>query len=436
MAKPFGALAGVLAGFGLTTGALGQVGQAADSNDGGGDYFRRDSNTSVAQRASARRDETSMRLGLLLVQPSLSLDVGTTDNFAAAETGAENSLIYRATGELAIKSDWARHGFNARLVVPSTTYDGDDAGSSYYTTADYLASLDARLDIGRSLAIGVGVNYADRGEPVGFADPGITLAEPARITSSGASLSVSQTFNRLRVSAGADYAKGDYEDVQLAAGGSINVDTRDVTNFSYSLRADVALTESTSLFVSGAVNQLDHELDPPDVALDRDSDGVTYSAGVSFDITKASRGEISIGSFEQTFDNPAIPEQSGLAVSGSVEFFPDELVTISMGAERSIQESNTVDAATVVGTDANLDLVYEFRRDMQVTVGAGYSKDEYVEINREDERWEGHVGLAYEVNNNVAVTLSIGHNEQSSQGIDAGRNYDTNVGLVGLRLRR
>lgn len=436
MAKPFGALAGVLAGFGLTTGALGQVGQGSDSGDSQGDYFRRDSNTSVTQRASARRDETALRMGLLLIEPSLSLDVGATDNFAAAEGGAENSLVYRATGELAIKSDWARHGFNARLVVPSTTYDGNEAGSNYYTTTDYLASLDARLDIGRSLAVGLGVNYADRGEPVGFADPGITLAEPARITSSGASLSVSQTFNRLRLSAAADYGKGDYEDVQLAAGGAINVDTRDVTNFSYSLRADVAVSESTSLFVSASVNQLDHELDPPDVALDRDSDGVTYSAGVSFDITKASRGEISVGSFEQTFDNPAVPEQTGLAVSGSVEFFPDELVTISLGAERSIQESNTVDAATVVGTDANLGLVYEFRRDLQVSLGAGYSKDEYVEINREDERWEGHIGLAYEVNNNVAVTFSVGHNEQASQGADAGRNYDTNVGLVGLRLRR
>lgn len=438
MTKPFGALAGLLAGIGLTSGAIAQgVGQGdAGASDDSGDYFRRDRNTSVTQRKSARHDEGAMRLGLLLIEPSLSLSAGAADNFAAAENGAENSLVYSTTGELAIKSDWARHGFNATLVVPSTTYDGSDSLSNYYTTTDYLASVDARLDIGRGLNIGLGVNYADRAEAVGFAAPGITLAEPARTTTTGASLSVSQTFNRLRVSAAADYAKGDYEDVELASGASINVDTRDVTNFSYSLRADVALTENTSLFVSATSSQLDHELDPPEVALDRDSDGVAYFAGVSFDASDLARGEISVGRFEQTSDNPAVPEQSGLAISGELEFFPDELVTISIGAERSIQESNTAAAATVVGTDANVEVVYEFRSRLNLSVGAGYGKDEYVEIDREDERWVATAGLSYEVNRNVAVTLSVGHNEQSSQGADLGRNYDTNVGLVGVRLRR
>lgn len=436
--KPFGALA-LLAGIGLTSGALAQGvghGGAGGADDDHGDYFRRDRNTSVTQRSSARRDEGAMRMGLLLVEPSLSLEVGADDNFAAAENGAHNSLVYRAVGELAIKSDWARHGFNAHITVPSTTYDGTDSLSNYYTTTDYLASVDTRLDIGRGLNIGLGVNFADRAEAVGFADPGLTLAEPARIKTEGASLSVSQTFNRLRVSAAANYAENDYGDVSLASGADINVDSRDVTNSSYSLRADVALTESTSLFVSATSSRLDHELDPPDVALDRDSDGISYLAGVSFDASEFARGEISVGSFEQSFDDPAVPQQSGLAVSGELEFFPDELVTVSLGAERSIQESNTVAAATVVGTDANLELVYQFRPRLSLNVGAGYSKDEYVEIDRDDERWQASAGLAYEVNRNVAVTLSLGHNEQSSQGSDSGRNYDTNVGLVGVRLRR
>jgi hypothetical protein len=119
-----------------------------------------------------------------------------------------------------------------------------------------------------------------------------------------------------------------------------------------------------------------------------------------------------------------------------VEWFPDELVTITLGAQRTIQDSRTVDAGTFVGTDANLSVDYEVRRDLVLGLSAGYSSDEYNEIDRDDTRWDVYAAAEYELNRTVSVTFSAGHIEQSSDGADAGRNYDANVGLIGIRLRR
>jgi hypothetical protein len=436
MGKEVGVFTRVLACVGAASGVATQAFGQADQGGGEHDYFKRDRNMSVTQRRDAREADDSLRMGLFRVKPVLSLEAGVSDNYAASETNAENSLVYRAMAAVDFQSDWARHGLNARFAVPSTTYDGEETGSNYYTTTDFLASLDARIDIDSTFALTAAVSFADTAEPVGFADPAVTLKGPARLQSGTLNVGVSKEFNRLRISAGASRSTPDYDDVELANGSTVSVDQRDITNTSYNVRADVALTDSTSLFVSASANQRDHDLDPPVVAENRDSEGVAYLAGVSFDITSTMRGEISAGTLEQTYDNPLTPEQTGTTARVGVEFFPDELLTISASGERSIQDSNTVEAATVVGTDANLDLVYEFRRDIQLGIGAGFSRDEYVEIDRQDERWEGRASVSYDLNRNVALTLSFGHTEQTSEGPDAGRTYEANTGLIGIRLRR
>ncbi|MBX9745783.1 MAG: outer membrane beta-barrel protein [Hyphomonadaceae bacterium] len=436
MGKQLGVFTRVLASVGLASGIATQAFGQSDPDASGGDYFRRDRNESVAQRRAAREVDDSLRLGLFRVKPALALEAGFSENYAASEANPEDSPVYRVTGSLDLLSDWARHGLNARVNVPSTTYEGGDGTSNSYTTTDYVASVDGRLDVDRTFALTAGVSFADTAEPVGFADPAITLKEPARSQSTTINVGFSKEFNRLRVSGSASQSTPDFEDVELTSGAFVNVDERDVTTTTYNVRADIALTDSTSLFVSASSNQRDHDLDPPAVSEDRDSEGVAYMAGVSFDITRLMRGDIAVGTLEQTYDNPLTPEQSGATARASVELFPDELVTISISGERSIQESNTVQAATLVGTDANLELVYEFRRNIQLSVGAGYSRDEYVEIDREDERWDARASVAYELNRNVALTFSAGHIEQTSEGLDAGRNYDSNIGLIGISLRR
>lgn len=426
-----------LACAGLASGVVGQAfGQSEGSSGSNADHFNRDRNTSVSQRREAREEESGYRAGLFRILPSLSLQAGYTDNYSANELDDDPAIIYRARAGLDIESDWSRHLLGLHFAIPTTAYEGDDDGAEYYTTTDYLASIDGQLDVDRTFSISGGLDFADNAEAVGFADPAITLEEPARLQASQARLAFAKTFNRVRIAGSASYGMSDYEDVELAGGGAVNVDVRDVNTTQYSLRAEAAVTDSTSIFVQASANEREYELQPPDIPASRDSSGQTYMAGISFDISNLSRGEISVGTLTQEYDDPTLPEQEGTTARVAVEFFPDELVTIAAAAERSIQDANTADAATVLGTDANLDLVYEFRRDLSLSVGAGYSEDEYIGIDREDTRWSANASVGYDINRNVAVTFSVGYTEQQSDGADAGRNYESATGLIGITLRR
>lgn len=427
MAKRLFVITGALA----TVGAASAFGQSGGEGQGGsGDYFNRDRTQTVTQRRAAREADDGWRVGLLRVKPGLGVDTGYTDNFASEDADPQSSAFYRVDASLSIDSDWARHSFNARIATPTTFYEG------HWTTGDYSADMGVRLDVDRTFYLTGGVNYADNAESVGYADPSVTLDEPARYQTTGIDVGFSKVWNRLRLSGDVSQSDITYDDLELASGATQSVAERDVTVTSYGLRAEVAATEETSFYLAARATELDHELEPAAPADERDSSGVEYFAGVSFDVSAVWRGDVSVGAFEQSYDAPGREDETGLAARGSIEWVPDETVSVTLGVERSVQPSNNADASTLVGEDANLDLVYEFRRDAAINLGAGYSRDDYVETDREDTRWEARAGVTYDLTRNVSFSVTAIHNEQISEGPDAGRNYDTNVGLIGIRFRR
>jgi hypothetical protein len=434
MAKRLVALTSALVGVGVgvasgvASPAFGLTGDA-DGAESGGDGLR-EGTAGLAPSQIACQADSGVRLGLLQIKPSLAMSAGYSDNYAASEVARESSTVYNISAALGISSDWSRHALNASIAVPSTVYE------DHYTSTNYSASLGGRLDVDRSASITGGLNYRNMAESLGFADSALTLREPARSQAAGANLGVSKTFNRLHISADVSYSANDYQDVELANNTTVSADSRDAAATSYGLRAGVSLSDSTNIFVSASMSERDHELDPPDIAVNRDSRGTQYMAGVSFDISRVASGEISAGVFEQTYDQPGVAPQTGMAAHAQVEWLPDELLTITLGANRSIQESNTADAATVVGVDVDLALSYAFRRNLSFGLSLGYSDDEYVEIDRTDRRWEASANFAYELRDGVAVTLAASHSEQESTGLDLGRNYGANVSLIGIRLSR
>lgn len=418
----------VLVGLGFAAGLVPKA--LAQPAAGEGDHFQRNRNTSVAERRKTREDEEGMRLGSFRVKPEFDLLAGYTDNFAAAEVNPESSTVVEGEARLALESDWGRHALNLTLAVPTTNY------LSHYSVTDYVANLDGRLDVDRGMSIDWGAGYGDRAEPLGFTDPGVTLRRPLRYDATSAYVGVNKTFNRLRLAARAGWEELDYREARLIDGTPVSFDERDVSTINYELRADFAVSDTTALFVSAGANERDHDLDPPDVAVNQDSQGNQYLVGINFDISNVMRGELAAGSLSQSFDDPAREDQNGLAARGQVEWFPDELVTVTLGVERAVQNSYTVDASTVVATNVNLGVDYEFRRDIALGLSAGYSDDEYDEIDRDDSRWNVYVTAAYEINRSASLELSAGHIEQTSDGVDAGRNYDANVAMIGIRLHR
>ncbi|QGZ93373.1 Outer membrane protein (porin) [Terricaulis silvestris] len=421
-----GAVASVLAAIFM----IGDVRAQPQVEDGGTDYFRRDGNPSVRDRQVERSAELGWRLGGFWLKPQVSLDLGYSDNVAASETDPEASTVYQADVRIDLESNWGRHELHGSLDIPTVNYTSD------FSATDVIAELGGRLDIDRGLSVNGGASYGRRTEPYSFLPSGVELSDPLEYDTTGAYVGFAQTFNRVRLAGRASMLERDFHDGELTNGLPFEVDDRDVTQVSYGLRADYAMTARTSLFVSAEANTREHDLVPPAVLVNKDSEGYEVLVGANFDLTHLMSGELGVGYYAQSFDEPGVEEQTGFAARGQIEWYPDELVTVTVGVERAVSEAFAVGARSLVNTDANIGIDYEYRRNIILSVASGYSFEEYGEIDRQDRRWTVYAGGEYEFNRFTSFNARIGHGEQESEGADFGRSYEENVASIGVRLRR
>ena len=215
-------------------------------------------------------------------------------------------------------------------------------------------------------------------------------------------------------------------------------DDRDREVFTAGGRADYAISPDTSIFVSAAANWRDYRLDPPapGVFVKRDSNGYEALVGANFDLSHLLRGEAAVGYLSQSFDDPSLDSQSGLAVRGSIEYFPDPLVTITLNASREIADAGVIGASSYVSNSVGAVLDYEFRRNVIAGVGVAYDRDEYDGVDRDDDRFDAFAKVDFAMNRAAALFLQYDFQNQDSAGASAGRDYEVNRVTFGLRLRR
>jgi hypothetical protein len=410
--------------------ALGFAGEAiAQPQD---NSFARDRNVSVRDRPKPEYDAAGIRVGNFRLYPELIVAPEYNDNVFAVDTGEQEDLIYNVNPKLELRSTFTNHEFNLSVAAPTRFYNEFDQQDA----TDLIGRAEGRLDVYRDFQIFGALEYGDLTEPLSSSPSAITLAEPVEYTSAFGELGVAKTFNRLRLSARANHTQTDYDDGILINLTPVDQDDRDRVVTEATLRADYAISPSTALFVSATGNQRDYDLSPPDAPIERDSEGYEVLVGANFDVTRLITGEIGVGYLQQTYDDPATEETTGLAVRTALEWYPDELVTVSFAAGRSIDDAGVSGAASYVANDASVGLDYEFRRNIILGVRYDYSVDEYESIDREDTRWNAEFSIDYAMNSGVSLFAEAGHYEQTSEGLQLGRDYVINRGLIGIKLRR
>ncbi|MGD9965196.1 MAG: outer membrane beta-barrel protein [Hyphomonadaceae bacterium] len=416
-------LAVLAATFGLVAPAVAQD----------GDNFNRDRNVSVRDRPKPEYDAAGIRMGGFRLYPELLVAGEYNDNiFATDGANVEEDFIWHITPSARLASQWSTHELNFSLAVPALIY----SDFSDNNTTDVSVGVDGRLDVYRDFYFHGGASYSDRTEPLSSSPTSLPLAEPIEYTEAAANVGFVKAFNRLRISGEARMATADFEDGVFFNLTPAEQDDRDRTVVNYGLRADYAVSPLTAFFVAVGANTRDYDLDPPVTIVNRDSEGYEALVGANFDLTRLIRGEIGVGYLSQTYDDPTVDETSGLAVRANVEWFPDELVTVSFGASREVADAGAFGASSYVANNASFAIDYEWRRNVVLGFNVGYSFDEYEGIDREDSRLATEFSADYLVDRGTAIFAQLGHYEQESDGLQFGRDYDINRVVVGIRLRR
>lgn len=420
------------ASLAILAAALGWWGAGEPAYAQDGDNFDRDGNVSVRDRPRPEYDARGVPMGGFVLYPEILVGAEFTDNVFGTDTNTEEDLVWHVDPSVELRSRWTTHELNFSLAAPMRYYNDFDEAD----TSDLIAEGNGRLDIYRDFYVHGSLGYGNRTEALSSSPTNLPLAEPIEYTTTDGSLGFVKAFNRLRVSGEAAYASYDYDDGVLFNLTPVDQDDRDRDVIEGGVRFDYAVSPGTALFLAVGANSRDYDLDPPATIVNRDSEGYEALVGANFDVSRVMRGEIGVGYLNQTYDEPGVGESSGLAVRTNLEWFPDELVTVSFAASREVGDAGAFGASSYIANNASFAIDYEWRRNVIFGVSTGYSFDDYNGIDREDARWSAEVSADYLMNRGAALFVQIGHYEQQSDGLQEGRDYDINRAVIGIKLRR
>lgn len=422
----------LLAGAAILSVAFGggvAMGQEANSaravlQQGGDAYsnFRRDRNVSVRQRPHPGYEALGIRAGAFMVWPKLSASVERNDNIFATAANEQDDTIFHVVPEMNVQSTWSRHALNgyARAMVHRfSDFETEN-------TEDYSIGANGRIDILRTAQINAGADWSRLTEPRTTATSE-GQARPVQYELTSLYVSGSREFNRLRLSSRADLRNFIY----LARAGNRPQDDRDRTMTSLSGRADYAFSPDTAFFVEVTGNKRAYRLSNPPAAafpafVNRDSDGVQVLAGANFEVSALMRGEIGLGYLKQEFDDAALDDIDGFGARGQLEWFPTQLMTVTLTGSRTVEDAGIVGASGYLSSNVGARVDYELMRNVILAGYANVGEDDYKGIDREDRRRNLGASATYLMNRSVGVTVSYDHFKQKSRGAAGGDDFTVN----------
>ena len=389
-------------------------------------------NVAVQNRARPEYTPTGVKVGGFRLFPVLTIAAHLDDNVYAAEDDAEQDVVGVLAPRAELRSAWSTHALNLAMGAQARQYT-EQSDLSY---ENYFARAHGQLDVDRNLTLEGGLGYRRDAETnIGFRR-GQPLGEAAEFSRKYAEISASKTFNRFKLEAQSTWRQIDHDDATLLSGVTLSQDDRDRDDLELRLTADYALSPDTKLFLELRSIDYDYDLSPPAVGIDRDSTGYQALIGTRFGVTNLMRGEIGFGYLEQAYDAEGVEDTSSPTFMAGVEWYIDPLITLSFDAFRSVEDAGVINAVSYVTSDAAAKLDYEYRRNWIFTGELGYAADEYEGVDRKDDRWRATISTEYMINREIGLLARYSHFNQSSSGLNVGRNYDVNQFTLTLRLRR
>jgi len=393
--------------------------------------YDRGANESVIERAHPEYDPLGLRFGGFNVRPSLDIGVEHTDNLFADSTNEQADTFAVVRPRVEIASNWSRHRVVADAQIEQTLHEEftkDD-------TTNINVGADARIDVRRSTQVGITGRIAEYAEARTSPDTPENSVSPIEYEVRTANVYLQQQFNRVRVSLLAGESRYDYDDGLTGAGIVIEQDDRDRDETFVTARLEYALSPRVALLGEASVTDREYDLVPPAIAWNRNSEGRQYLVGANFDLTRLVRGELAVGYYEQEWDTNQAPAEEGVAVRANIDWFPSELTTVNLRAQRQNNDSGQAFAVSFLQENLAVRVDHELRRNLVLTAALDGEHREYTGIAREDEVMGGTLSLRYLMNRRVVIGAGYRYEEQDSTGLNADEDYEQNRFFASVGLR-
>lgn len=210
-------------------------------------------------------------------------------------------------------------------------------------------------------------------------------------------------------------------------------DDRDRNELDVEARLTYAWLPRISPFVETGYVIQDFDDPVDDTGVNRDAQVYSFGVGGTVLITEVLQGELAVGAFHADFDDPTLDSITSLGMSGDLVWNITRRTSIIGQARRNETPTTQQEASARIDTDLSIRLEHELLRNVLVFASGGYLKQEFRDIDRDDDRFRAVAGGEYLVNRFASFFAE--YNFESRESNVEGRDFARNVALIGVRLQ-
>ncbi len=385
---------------------------------------------------------TGIRAGAFTFFPALEL-TGGFDTDPAHTQGGRSSWLGIVAPELRVRSDWERHQLNADIKGSYLAYSekfGFNADGTPTGTPDSLdrPTLDARA-VGRLDVNSRGRFDVEGRVLVGTDAPGSPniqagLTRLPITTTVGATAGYTQTFNRFELTAKSSIDRGMWQASTFTDGETAGNEDRNYDQFGGAVRAAYDLKPGIRPFLEAGADTRVHDLKFDRNGEQRDSTGEYAKVGTTFELTRKLIGEVAVGYLTRQYVDPNLEHIGGLTFDAALIYAMTPLTTVTLTAKSSVNEVIVAGVSGDLSRDLSLQIDHAFRRWLIGTAKFGYGLDNYVGLERQDQRFFASLALIYKLTRELQLKGELRRDWLASSvpGVD----YTADQVLLGVRLQR
>lgn len=377
-----------------------------------------------------------VRVGNVILRPSIEVDGGYSDNPNGATRNATGSAFGRAGAALDATSDWATHEFKANLRGGYTKYTKTPDADRPDFQGKASLRLDATRDTSILLDAKAGIDSQRPGSPeiTSLGTRGATLSGRPLIYSTGVGAGVTHKFGRLEATLRGSLDRVDYQDATLSDGATLALSNQSFSSVGAAARLGYELTPGVKPFVEASVDKRVHDKSTDDSGYRRDSRGVTGRVGTSLEMTRTLTGEVSAGYSQRSYDDARLSDLRGPVFDAALIWTASPLTTVTLKGATSFDESNVAGASGSINRKASLQISHALLRNLTLTGSASIGERDYQGFNLKEKTMSVGLGAEYALTRSVLVKGSFTHDRLKSTA--ANSDYTANVFLLGLKLQR
>ncbi len=346
---------------------------------------------------------SGVRVGTIILQPTLTLQGQYDDNIFRQETGRKASTILSLRAGATAKTDWRRHSIDLSAAAEA----GRFSASSDDDYLDGRIAATGIFDISRSSRFRLRAGIERRHERRGGDDAPTTLSGPVKETAAFVEATGQYAPGRLKFQPSVRFERRDFQDRRLIGGGIGDQDDRDrqiITGgveLGYNLPGPFEVTAQADLSRADFDDELDRG------GFDRDNTRLRILAGARIDQERLVSGAVFLGYQKRWSDDPALSDFSGLAAEAQIEWRPRRFLTFAATARRAEEETTIIGAATASVAYGEVRAAWEVQRFVDLKAVAAYERRSFRGAGRRDKTLVLGVGADWRARE--TTTISAGY---------------------------